>query len=132
MTPHDGGIVSGGEMRWVVAGCGRHRRRHIEAVCSLANAYSKSSVLDLLPIHTRVQASRCPTLPSLTSVARVANGWTEEGGARGSANAVAEGGNTFAKKKVETMQNYPHALINRKERHPGIVLVCNGTKERKI
>lgn len=69
MTPHDGGTVSGVEMRWVVAGCGRHRRRHIEAVCSLANAYSKSSVLDLLPIHTRVQASRCSSLPFLTSVA---------------------------------------------------------------
>lgn len=102
MTPHGGGTVSsGGEMRWIVAGCGRHRRRHIEDVCSLANAYSKS-VLDLFTIHTRVQASRCPTLPSLTSAARVSNGWTGKGGgARGSARAVAEGGNTFAKKKKQ-------------------------------
>lgn len=51
------------------------------------------------------------------------------GEARGNANAVAEGGNIC---KKETMQNYPHALINRKRRHPGIVLVCNETKEEKI
>lgn len=98
----------------LVAGCGRHhRRRHIEDVCSLANAHSKS-VLVLFTFHTRVQPSRY-SVP-------LSDGRTEsEGGeARGSANAVVEGGNTC--KKKETMQNYPHALINRKRRHPGIVL----------
>lgn len=101
----------------------RPDRRHIEDVDSLANAHSKS-VLVLFTIHTRVQAYRFSVPPS--------DGRTKsEGGeARGNANAVGEGGNIC--KKKETMQNYPHALINRKRRHPGIVLVCNETKEEKI
>lgn len=101
----------------------RHNRRHIEDVCSLANAYSKS-VLVLFTIHTRLQAYRF-SVP--LSVERTKS---KGGEAKGSANAVGEGGN-ICKKEEETMQNYPHALINRKRRHPGIVLVCNETKEEK-
>lgn len=112
--------------------CGRHRqrhRRHIEDVCSLAaNAYSKS-VLDSFTIHTR--ASRCPS-PSLfhTSVARAVD---EEKGGKEQREEVPmqQPREETLLQKVETMQNYPHALINRKKRHSGIVFVGKRNKRRE-
>lgn len=87
MTPHGRAAL----LRWVVAGCGRHRRRrrHIEDVCSLANAYSKS-VLVLFTINTRVQAY-CFSVPLSDERTKC------EG--EGKASAVAEGGNICKKKK---------------------------------
>lgn len=71
MTPRGGGPASVGEMQKQCDGCGRH----IEDVCSLANAYSKS-VLDVFAIQTRMQAPCRPSRSLLffTSVAKVADG----------------------------------------------------------
>lgn len=79
MTPRGGGPASVGEMQKQCDGSklavAAIACRHIEDVCSLANAYSKS-VLDVFTIQTRMQAPCRPShsLLSFTSVAKVADG----------------------------------------------------------
>lgn len=101
-------------------------RRHIEDVCSLANAYSKS-VLDVFTIQTRLQAFCCPSLSCLTHPLQKQRMDEAE---REQAPMQQPRGETLLQ-NIETMQDYTLELI-KKERHPDKVLVHNETVKKTI
>lgn len=136
MTPRGGGTArrrrNAKTMRWIrCLAVAAIARRHIEDVCSLANAYSKS-VLDVFTIQTRLQANLVFISVSLfpfSSVAKAADGRGRRSESKRQCSS--RGRKHFCKKYIETMQDYPLALINRKERHPDNVLVHDETAKKK-